>query len=241
MSKKKKIIFLSLITIIVVIFVGSMIVVGNVLLPKDYDRVTINNSEVISDVNREDLNSFRRQLLNLLIERELIEKEAKVEDVSIREDSVVKQSAVEKGGIYSKWTSFLVDIDSIKQTYRVNITDSNKTMNNSPVQISCPMISEMKYPEEKCIGVYGYSSNSVRNWVPYELKMDSGEKVLVKSLDSVNGRSVLQIYLYNCDTNGPSKDTIKKFVKDWVVALGDEASENYSYNVRTGYCEGDVI
>ena len=71
--------------------------------------------------------------------------------------------------------------------------------------------------------------------------LPSGEKYIVKSITSTNkGEHILQIYLYSCNnTNIPVTET-EEAVKQWVTDIGDDV-DYFTYNVRTGYCEGDAI
>lgn len=138
--------------------------------------------------------------------------------------------------------SFIVDIDSVKQTYEVKIIDTDEELTDLAVQITCPHVSKSKYPDSVCEGIYGGTSKKVEKHIPYEMKLDTGEKIIVKNLEpTMGGSKLLHIYLYSCDEKDPLITETKDAVHAWVKSLGDESSEFYTYDVRAGYCEGDTI
>ena len=55
------------------------------------------------------------------------------------------------------------------------------------------------------------------------------------------GLVVVQIYLYSCDNPNPPTVEAGAKVTEWVQELGDPQASFYTYNIRTGYCEGDTI
>lgn len=236
-NKTRLFIILGAVAIIAIIVV---VVVLN--WPKDFGNVTIMNQSAISDVKNDQQYDFKKKLYNLLLDQKLIEEDAKIEDVVIREDSVVTYTRYDEEKKRTTTTTFLIDIDSVEQTYEVKIVDADEELTDLAVQITCPHISKSKYPDSVCEGVYGDTSRKVEKHIPYEMKLDTGEKIIVKNLEATMGGSkLLHIYLYSCDEKNPRITETKDAVHDWVKSLGDESSEFYTYNVRTGYCEGDTI
>lgn len=93
-----------------------------------------------------------------------------ISDVVIREGSYV-ESRNEDGSIRA---DFLVDIDSLKQTYKISTgwTANGRTVRE--VIVNCPPISEMKYKETVCHGMYN-DSYSLDLYFPYESYPDRDE------------------------------------------------------------------
>lgn len=243
-SKKR----LRIAALIAGVLLASFAVIGVLiwnLIPKDYDKVTIMNRDEISDLNGNEINNLRSELLTILRDNGIINDDETVDDVVVREGTVV--SEVEGyGNGYWKTTTFLIDIASIKQTYSVRMVDSDSSdMVGITAQIYCPKKSESKYPESECIGLYNAGNNYLTYSLPYRFTMPTGEKVLVKKIDvSKNGFERLrtvQVYLYSCDEKNPPVAETEAAVREWVKSLNDPISENYVYNIRTGYCEGDAI
>lgn len=93
--------------------------------------------------------------------------EANINDVAIREGSYEEEVADDG----SMKVTFLVDIDSLKQTYVVytGLSADQKTVFETVVD--CPPIFEMKYPETVCKGAY-HDTYSLELYVPYAVYPD---------------------------------------------------------------------
>ena len=220
---------------IVVIAVLVAILV-NLLMPREYERVTIENQGALDGVSDRSVNDFRESLIELLQGQGFVGEDATVDDVVIRGDTVDSFRSSDGSVV----TTFIADIDSIRQTYRVRITDTNQDLTDLSVYIACPRMEEMKYPEVECKGHYGSTSAAVDLYLPYAGTLASGEKYLVKSITTASdGERALQIYLYSCDEAVPPTAETEAAVRDWVAKIGDTV--DYVYNVRVGYCEGDAI
>ncbi len=229
------------IIICVLVLVGLGYLVWS-FIPKKQDRISVQNSSELG-LSGKSFDDFRLKLISLLESENYINEGDEVDDVMVREGTV--QSFWVRNddkGTTSKTTSFLVDINSIKQTFKVTVYDYSGELTDLPVQISCPSVDEMKYPESECRGVYGSNSKSLRNNLPHELKLASGEKILVKRIDATrDGQQLVQVYLYSCETASPPIMEAEDAVRVWIKELGDSQIESYTYNIRTGYCEGDAI
>ena len=224
---------------VVVIAVLVVVLVG-LLTPHEYDRVTVVNGEALDEMSGGAVNDFRTGLIDLLQREGYVGEDATVDDVVVREGTVETFRNGEAGAV----TTFLVDIPSVRQTYRVQVTDGGGEMTDVPAYITCPKAEEMKYPDTECRGHYGSTSAAVETYLPYSGVLASGEKYLVKSVSlNKTGERVLQIYLYSCGADaGATAALVKEVeqaVRDFVVSTGD--TDSYIYNVRTGYCEGDAI
>jgi len=75
-----------------------------------------------------------------------------LDDVYIRASSYTKN---EDQGLTSEL--FLLDIDSLKITYEVSYTWSTTIDVPDGIIINCPEISESKYPDTPCVGMYNNS------------------------------------------------------------------------------------
>lgn len=239
----KKRIMVSLIVIVLLVLAGMLVWI---IIPKDYDKVTMSNTEeLLAKVGNGELNNFRQELLNLLRGNGVIGMDETVDDVVVREGTVVSSTDAYSEDEYWRTTTFLVDIDSIKQTYSVKIVESEKNMEGVTAQIYCPKLSDSKYPESKCNGLYYSDNSSIEYRLPHEMELASGEKVLVKALDTVKKqggwKNIVQVYLYSCDEINPPVSETEALVRKWVDEVGDGFKDYYTYNIRTGYCEGDTI
>lgn len=219
-----------------IVIVVLVVILVNMLIPREYDRVTIENEGALSGMSGDKINDFRTGLIGVLQEEGYVGEDATVDDVVVREGSVDTFRNGEEGSV----TTFLIDIDSLRQTYRVRVTDAPEDMTDVSTYITCPKIEEMKYPESECRGHYGSTSKAAELYMPYTGVLASGEKYLIKSITMTNvGEQVLQIYLYSCDEAVPPVVEAEAAAREFVQSVGDDG--DYVYNVRTGYCEGDAI
>lgn len=230
------------ITILVVASLLFAIIIILNLLPKEYDRITIENPELIKDVPGDKQNDFRLALLQLLQRDNLIDSTAKVTDVHIRENSFSSSTQTSEQGVATTY-SFLIDIASLKQTYSVKIYEATYPLTDRSVIISCPNIHDSKYPNSSCSGNYDSDSTSLKNNLPYETKLPSGEKVIVKNLTyGSRGGPTVEIYLYSCNNPTPPLKETESLIINWVKnTVKDPLAINYDnyyqYHVRYGYCE----
>ena len=124
----------------------------------------------------------------------------------------------------------------------MTIYKDSRTAKGIMVAVRCPNVAEQKYDDNECVGVSENSGKAVGLYLPYEMTLASGEKVLVKKLGlNSEGLLDLKIYLYSCDEENPPVTETEAVIKKWVEELGDPVAEHYTYDVRAGYCEGDAI
>lgn len=113
-------------------------------------------------------------------------KDNSISDVAIREGSYT-ESKNEDGSIRA---DFLVDIDSLKQTYKVSTGWSANGRVVREVIVNCPLVSEMKYKDTVCRGMYN-DSYSLDVYFPYEVYPERDE--------SQAGESLAPNYILNVD------------------------------------------
>ena len=236
--KSKK--WLLIIPIIIVLIIGVIFLVAS-LSPKETDKIKVINSESLG-LRSDKLNEFKIYLAQLLQDQGYIAEGEEIPDVEIRDGTVESFTSKDSTSKTMTTTSFLIDIDSVKQTFRVKVYDYTGTLTDMPVIITCPQSDETKYPSSECKGHYGATSKSVRNNLPHEMDLATGEKVLIKTIDSTaDGQQLIQVYLYSCDAVEPPIEAASSAARAWVSTLDDPIAEYYSYNIRPGYCEGDTI
>ena len=83
------------------------------------------------------------------------------------DDAVIREGSYEESTENDITTAtFLLDIDSLKQTYFVTVSWSKTVELSDYLTINCPPKSEMKYPETVCYGMYN-NTYSLDLYLPY--------------------------------------------------------------------------
>lgn len=228
-------IIVSILVVILVVIVSIPVV--SYFANKSY--FPLKNENLISKIPSNDVNSLKHYLEKVLSQI----NHDNVRDAIIREDSITISDQKYENDTFHQ-ASFLIDIDSIQQTYQVNMTwyDTKKGYEGERLQISCPKISDSKYPDSECNSPSGTSHN-VDLHLPYETKLSSGEKLYVKNTTIERNGKTLQIYLYSCDNDNSNSTTeAESLIRNWVKnTVKDPLADKYQYHVRTGYCENDPI
>ena len=134
-------------------------------------------------------------------------------DVTIREGTY-EETELES----SKIASFIIDIDSIKQTYKVSIswvTDPKSGLYDD-VMIDCPPQSQMKYPETICYGMYN-STYSLDLYLPYQIDSPYKDKYKNASpdvyIEGDESTGIITVKLNPCNNIEDNKKKANEYIK----------------------------
>ena len=135
-------------------------------------RIEIENGgEVTSAIPDEYMENFKKTLWELISSNvDNIDKNV-IDDVVIRDgtyEEVINENV--------KSVNFIIDIDSIKQTFAVSIgwSENSKDGPDNNVSIECPPVDEMKYPETVCYGMYN-NTYSLDLYLPHTVYPEGSE------------------------------------------------------------------
>ena len=142
LTKNQKI---GIIVIIQIIIIMLIVVWVNIAIqPKTHIEVVNESDTNIPDDNWRGL---KNELWDLIQDNVSDVTQSDIDDVVIRD------------GTYTETTEndittakFLIDIDSLKQTYAVAVSWSNSVELYDYTSIDCPPLAQMKYPETVCYG-----------------------------------------------------------------------------------------
>ncbi len=161
LTKPQRIGLLFVLQFLVVIMIVSVIFLSF----SDKEHVEMSNENgILSQVPDDILDNFKETLWGVIKKNQDVDKSV-VDDIVIREDSY-KEIVEEE----SKSINFLIDIDSVKQTYVISIgwDTGSEGDDTSGINIGCPPISQMKYKETFCQGMYD-NTNSFSLYFPHVL------------------------------------------------------------------------
>ena len=160
-------------------------------------------------------------------------------EIKSLKDAITTQVPDAKNGNLSiRWSSysesmpgykkFLMDFDDIEQTYSVLI-------NNGVTYISCPTLSETKYPNSFCATNFGEGNDSISKYLgdilPYSGVSKDGIKYRIYRSD--HDRK-LYVHIYNCETDD-NKKSVMEAVKSLISKLGVNP-EIFNYSISFNSC-----
>lgn len=199
---------------------------------QNYDEIVKNTS----DDTRDAIESYLYNIVKMNKEKDF--NATTVKDAYIRKDSA-SQNYVQMDRYYSG--DFIVDMESIKQSYWVQYTyaldESNPKVSGSPVVISCLPENLLKYGPFDCkdlVSDQGAANDVLLQYLPYQnfsfrITPDAtrGER-----LTMIVRLSIPQLQLKgSAETRRNAVAQFKGQVESWIISKGgDPASYDYEYN-----------
>lgn len=137
---------------------------------KEKEHVVIEDSGIAGSNMPEEAESFVADNIWEVIKNNVMDNaQSRVDDVVIREGTY-EEETLDDGTVQA---TFIVDIDSLKQSYTVSTGWSKDGKTVYEVVVNCPPISKMKYPETVCEGMYN-NTYSLDTYLPYEYEDEDG-------------------------------------------------------------------
>lgn len=137
---------------------------------KEKEHVVIEDSGIAGSNMPEEAESFVADNIWEVIKNNVMDNtQSRVDDVVIREGTY-EEEILDDGTVQA---TFIVDIDSLKQSYTVSTGWSKDGKTVYEVIVNCPPMSKMKYPETVCEGMYN-NTYSIDAYLPYEYDGDDG-------------------------------------------------------------------
>ena len=164
LSKKQKTLLISIPIIFITIIIISLFFYFQ-QKPKQINIIGLN--EKTSSTPILDKDTLKAQLYRVILLNPDI-KNSEISDAVLRDNSYSEET---KDGITT--ANFIVDIDSIKQSYTISFSWSETEELSDSILIECPNIFESKYPNSYCIGMYT-TSDSPELYLPYQGTTNSG-------------------------------------------------------------------
>ena len=118
---------------------------------------------------------------------------------------------------------FVVDFDSIKESYIVEVSWPNPNDGSPNMLIACPLMAS-KYPETPCVTEIN-SSLDITSYLPYDVIDDEGKVYKIEGNYS-GGKLYLEIA-----TDGDPEKALTA-VKDWIKSIGLKP-DDYLYYIPT--------
>ena len=148
---------------------------------------------------------LEEQLKNVVLKNPDI-NEKDISTATIREGSYSEQT---KDNVTT--AHFIIDLDSIKQTYTVSFSWSDNVNIPNSTYIECPTLKENKYPDSKCIGMYT-TSDSPELYLPYKGTTVSGLSYQISLKYYNGGGEYLEVSTKDCQ----NLEDAKKAAEEWL-------------------------
>ncbi len=196
LSKKQKFFIIFIPALIIIIIITSFII--HTIIQESQKVSIINLDEKTSSAPIIEKDLFRRQLKNVI----LLNPDIKASDIK---DAVIRDGSYSEE-IKNEVTTakFIIDIDSIKQSYVVNFSWSNTENIPNNIFIECPTIFESKYPDSNCVGMYTTSS-SPELYLPYKGTTKSGIQYEISVKQYNGGNFYFEVSTKDCQNLDEAK------------------------------------
>ena len=132
-----------------------------------------------------------------------------IQGARIREDSYTEKKMNDDGVVQA---GFIVDIDSIEQTYRVIVSWDKNESDVMEVVIDCPAVNESKYPDSFCQGTYR-NTNDLSLYLPYIVEANENEDTKDLYIDGDEDEHAIFIEITACEEYF---DELKKQAMDYL-------------------------
>ena len=168
--------------------------------------------------------------------------------------SVPKSGAIIREGtadiVYNEITdvhsgSFIVDIEEIRQSYKIQYewssNETNPNLSGYPMLASCLDQHLVIYKEFKCKDMFSadnlnpYDAMSLR--LPHHGETPSGVAVYLQLRKYLSGERYLEVNVNSCGNQGVLEQA-KQYAMDWVQLFGLDAEKDVIFEVRD-LCDGD--
>lgn len=231
LEKKKKLITIAGVLAVVAIIVFA--VVSKILsAPK---KIKIQNyDQYLSSAPADKKEMLERHLYTFLSSK--LELKEDVNDAYIRENTV----KIANDGAYSNSATFLIDIDSLRQTYVISfswmeIQDSN---NLDDIIVACSSKKQTKYPESVCEGMYDGQLLNISWKNEYQLKYTFSSTSSIKIQNALrdfmlDDESIVATkWDYEVRINEASIKRIKEYDNAYYFEINFDNVNTYEVTVR---------
>lgn len=182
---------------VIVLFVAIVIAIASLLsIGDDKSAVIVNRSQISED---SDLQKYSKDIATGMYSF------LKLHGYDIPSSEIVVRNSI----VYDGDIAFIIDIDSIRQTYRFVISADGNL-------VTCPTQEESKYPDSYCIGGYGDNDDTatmaLEDDIPYDGSANGIDFRIYRKYPDHN----VYVYVYACESDtvkSAVESEVKKFIK----------------------------
>lgn len=216
--------------IIIVIVISAVSI-----LTKEPEKILVDTGNQQVNIPEKEWSSIKNRIWTILGNHMEQLNKNEIDDAVIREGTY-NEEIKKNGNTNIHNASFLVDIDSLKQTFAVSVSwaDSDKVeFTSNPISVECPKKSEMKYPETFCYGI-NTTTASPGIYLPYtKPKGEHGDYYYTIRQDYDDANKI-NVVIRACDYEKYKKEA-DKYLKSTGIKL-DEYTIEYEENTTDRVC-----
>ena len=205
-----------------VIFVVVVVALVNLALQPELNVAVTNEKE--TPIPEQQWEGVKKEVWHLVEDNVENATRANIDDAEIRD------------GTYEETTEnnittaqFLLDIDSIRQTYAVTVSWSDAVELHDYVAIDCPPVEKMKYEDAVCYGMYN-NTYSLDLYLPYikkgEVQNPEEPNAPLYMITGSENDKTIDVMVSVCDV-----EKYKKEAMDYLESTPIKLSE-YTINYR---------
>ena len=212
LTKNQKIGIMVVFQVIIILLLIACLQWG--LAPESHVEIVNENDTAVPD---ERWQGIKNEMWYLIQNNVSDVERSDIDDVVIREGTYEEST---ENDITT--ATFLVDIDSLKQTYLITVAWSDKVELYDYMTVNCPPQNQMKYPETVCYGMYN-NTYSLDLYLPYGVSPSESEDVPTAPHYYITGdedAKKIDIMVSVCDV-----DKYKKEAMDYLNSTPIKLSE----------------
>ncbi len=220
-----------LIVLVQIVFIIIVVNVATLFLQDKNHIIVSDNDDQLKNVPAEEIKLYKKALWEIISKNVDDVDESIVKDAIVREGSYIEEIDEENGTVNA---SFIIDIDSIQQTYVVNIAWINKpTLETIIPIIDCPTVEENKYPGSYCKGTYR-DTNDLSVYLPHIIPAKHDENVWDVQITGDKESKKIDVYIENCKPE-ELKRKAQEYLNSIPADLSNYTIEYHIENPDSGY------
>lgn len=218
-TKNKRIIVILIVLIWILIIIAITFVINALKAQDPVHLANTNSAEVSSLINGDNKKRLQKYLTAAVDAIDPTRSQNDAVEFTIRESSIQTEDI--EGD--TKKANFIIDIDSLKYTFAVQMVINPIESVQEDIYFTCPSIAQMKYKETFCIGDLETSTISVlfgKNFT-YTGKIGDDNYSAYPERDA-NNKPVIAFYARTCEEN--AEDRILSNFKEHFSSLDYDLS-----------------
>lgn len=218
------------IRIIILIAIAFLVLIIGLIIHHFRTHLSIANfSEVESSMSSADRARIEDRLFGIIAMAGL---DPNADDIKIREGSYEEETS---GGVTTG--TFIVDIDSLRQTYVITAewSSDKDVIHTDDVYIMCPKLDQIIYEGSTCEALES-SSSDLAYYLPYFLTMEDGTDIQVSANYRDPNNPYIEVLVQTACGDKELAERAKEYTINWVRDTVHIDPDNYTFEAPYYIC-----